>query len=173
MSIFGAFLLRIFAHSIYFCRLVEELIHWRSMLLLDRNQSIYLFKVNNKNIRKRCETILTIKIPEWLHWCRSDVFIVNFKHISDRFLLLYCCYYWHWTSTCLLVWLVMQISSSARKIMFKVNNNDTREIRENFQLILVMIFVKYLREKYSDNFSLRFSFIIYQYYLQSMWNGVI
>ena len=42
----------------------------------------YMFKVNNK--KKKCEICfeLTIKIPERRQWCRSDVFIVNFEHLS-------------------------------------------------------------------------------------------
>ena len=45
---------------------------------------IYLLKVNNRNTRVRCEICskLTIKIPERRQWRRSDVFIVNFEHIS-------------------------------------------------------------------------------------------
>ena len=44
----------------------------------------YMFKVNNRNSRTRCETCskLTIKTPERRHCHRSDVFIVNFEHIS-------------------------------------------------------------------------------------------
>ena len=44
---------------------------------------IYLFKVNNRNIR-RCEICskLTRKTPERRQWRRSGVFIVNFEHIS-------------------------------------------------------------------------------------------
>ena len=30
---------------------------------------------------------LTIKLPERRHWCRSGVFIVNFEHISQVFLM--------------------------------------------------------------------------------------
>ena len=46
--------------------------------------SVYLFKVNDKNTRTRCKICskLTVKIPEWRYWRRSDVFIVNFEHIS-------------------------------------------------------------------------------------------
>ena len=48
---------------------------------------IYLLKVHNRNTRTKCEVCskLTIKKPErryWPHWCRSGVFIVNFKYIS-------------------------------------------------------------------------------------------
>ena len=45
---------------------------------------IYMFKVNNRNTRTRCEICskLTITTLEQLHWRRSGVFIVNFKHIS-------------------------------------------------------------------------------------------
>ena len=48
--------------------------------------NIYLFKVNNKSFRKKCEicSSLTIKTPERR---RSGVFIVNLEHIS-LFLLL-------------------------------------------------------------------------------------
>ena len=49
--------------------------------------NIYLFKVDNRNTRKRCEICskLTIKIPEWLtlnifHTC-STVSVVNFEHV--------------------------------------------------------------------------------------------
>ena len=43
---------------------------------------IYMFKVNYRNTRKRCEICsqLTIKTPERRHQRRSGVFIVNFKH---------------------------------------------------------------------------------------------
>ena len=51
--------------------------------------NIYLFKVNNRNSRKKCGICskLTIKTPERRHWRRSDVFIVNFEHISHLFLV--------------------------------------------------------------------------------------
>ena len=43
----------------------------------------YMFKVNNRNTRTRCEICskLTIKIPERRQWRRSGIFIVNFEHI--------------------------------------------------------------------------------------------
>ena len=49
----------------------------------------YMFIVNNRNTRTRCEICskLTIKIPERRHWRRSGVFIVNFEHISYLFLV--------------------------------------------------------------------------------------
>ena len=42
-----------------------------------------MFKVNNRNARKRCETCseFTIKTPERCQWCCSGVFIVNFEYI--------------------------------------------------------------------------------------------
>ena len=51
---------------------------------------IYLFKVNKRNTRERCEIYskLTIKIPERLHWHQrrhSGVFFVNFEHILSPF----------------------------------------------------------------------------------------
>ena len=44
----------------------------------------YMFKVNSRNTRTRCEVCskLTIKTPEWRKWRCSGVFIVNFEHIS-------------------------------------------------------------------------------------------
>ena len=55
--------------------------------------NIYLFEVNNRDSRQRSKICskLTKKTPGRLQWRRSDVFIVNFKHISHvflRFLLL-------------------------------------------------------------------------------------
>ena len=63
--------------------------------------NIYLFKVINRKIRKRCEICskLTIKSPKRCHWRRSSVFIVNFANISCLFR---CFYFWLWTSYCLL-----------------------------------------------------------------------
>ena len=50
--------------------------------------SIYLFKVNNKNTKKGCKICSKLtKTPERRHWRRSHVFIVNFEHISQLFLL--------------------------------------------------------------------------------------
>ena len=50
--------------------------------------NIYLFKVNNSNHRKRCEICSKLNItPERRHWRGSGVFIVNFEHISQLFLV--------------------------------------------------------------------------------------
>ena len=53
-----------------------------------RLSDIYLFQVNNRNTGKRFEICskLTIKLPKRHYWRRSDVFIVNFEHISHIFL---------------------------------------------------------------------------------------
>ena len=52
----------------------------------------YIFKVNNRNTRKRCEICskLTINTPERRHRRRSGVFIVNFEHISRLVLVFHC-----------------------------------------------------------------------------------
>ena len=44
----------------------------------------YMFKVNNRNTRKRREIWLklTIKTPENRNWRHSGIFIVHLKHIS-------------------------------------------------------------------------------------------
>ena len=46
--------------------------------------SIYMLKVNNKNLRTRCKICskLTIKTSGRRHWRRYSAFIVNFEHIS-------------------------------------------------------------------------------------------
>ena len=50
----------------------------------------YVFKVNNRNTRTRCEICskLTIKTPERRHWRRSGVFIVNFENVLHFVLVL-------------------------------------------------------------------------------------
>ena len=61
----------------------------------------YLFRVNSRNTRKRCEisSKLTIKTPKRCHWRHSGVFIVN---INVCHTFSYCFYCWHWTRNCLL-----------------------------------------------------------------------
>ena len=56
----------------------------------DSVAGIYLFKVNNRNTRTRCEICpkLTIKTPERRHWNRSGFFIGNFEHISHLALVI-------------------------------------------------------------------------------------
>ena len=48
-----------------------------------------MFKVNNRNIRARCEICskLTIETAERRHWRHSGVSIVNFEHISHLVLV--------------------------------------------------------------------------------------
>ena len=50
---------------------------------------IYMFKVNNKNTRTRCEICskLTVKTTERRKWRCSGVCIVNFEHISHLVLV--------------------------------------------------------------------------------------
>ena len=52
---------------------------------------MYLFKVNNRTTRKKCEiwSILTVMTPERRHWFRSGVLIVNFERISKLFLMFF------------------------------------------------------------------------------------
>ena len=48
----------------------------------------YMFKVDNRNTRTRCEIwSKLIKAPERCQWHRFGVFIVNFGHISQLVLL--------------------------------------------------------------------------------------
>ena len=50
---------------------------------------IYLFKFNNRSIRKSCGICakLTVKKPELHQRCHSGFFIVNFEHILQFFLV--------------------------------------------------------------------------------------
>ena len=59
------------------------------IILIGDPANIYLFKVNNRSSRKRCEIFskLIIKTPERRQRRRSGVFIVNFENISHLFLV--------------------------------------------------------------------------------------
>ena len=50
----------------------------------------YMFKVNNRNTRTRCEICskLKIKIPERRQWRRSSVNFEHISHLAVVFLLL-------------------------------------------------------------------------------------
>ena len=54
----------------------------------NHSANIYLFKVNDRNITKRCKIYLklTVKTPEQRRWSLSGVFIVDFEHVSHLFL---------------------------------------------------------------------------------------
>ena len=60
----------------------------RTLKSLSRNcpGNIYLFKVENRNTRKRCEICSKlIKTPERRQWRCSSIFIVKFEQISHPF----------------------------------------------------------------------------------------
>ena len=76
---------------------IKKSLHvWKKTL---NQANIYLFKVNNRNTRKRYEICskLTIKTPERRHWRSSCVYIVNFEHISHLYLVFLLLL---WTSKC-------------------------------------------------------------------------
>ena len=76
---------------------IKKSLHvWKKTL---NQTNIYLFKVNNRNTRKRYEICskLTIKTPERRHWRSSCVYIVNFEHISHLYLVFLLLL---WTSKC-------------------------------------------------------------------------
>ena len=58
--------------------------------------NIYLFKVNNRSTRKRCEMCskLTMEITEGCQRHHSGVFIDNFEHISPLFLVFLLLIFW-------------------------------------------------------------------------------
>ena len=69
--------------------------------LHDCPTNIYFFKVINRNTRQICDICskLRIKTPEWCHWRRFGVFILNFDHISHLFLVLLLLTLNKWTSS--------------------------------------------------------------------------
>ena len=75
------------SHSLppYNTRRFSGVFRWYKIRTFPAN--IYLFKVNNRNTSTRCEIYsnLIIKTPGRRHWRRSDVFIVDFEHISNKF----------------------------------------------------------------------------------------
>ena len=64
-------------------------VHFSNVIFHGFPLNIYLFKVNNRNTRKRWKICskLTIKTPERCHWRHSIIFIVNFEHISHLYLV--------------------------------------------------------------------------------------
>ena len=74
----------------FISKTLEKVLHYKfyeifkNSCSVDYLANVYLFKITNRNNRKRYEICskFTIKTPERRQWCRSGVFIVNFKHIS-------------------------------------------------------------------------------------------
>ena len=59
--------------------------YWKALkLCVTFPANIYLFKVNNRNTRKRCEICskLTMKISERRYRRHSGIFVVNLEQIS-------------------------------------------------------------------------------------------
>ena len=67
----------------------EVIATFQSPKLIYSPGNIYLYKVNNRSSWKRCDICpkLTIITLEQGHW-RTDVFMVDFEHISHLFLVL-------------------------------------------------------------------------------------
>ena len=78
---------RVVYHSVN--NILTQRLQETSLKKLNNPANICLFKVNNRNTRKRFEICskLTIKTPEQRQWCRSGIFIINFAHISYLFLM--------------------------------------------------------------------------------------
>ena len=70
-------------------RFTLVLIHNNINLIRYTQLTFICSKSTKKNTRKWCEICskLTIKTQERRHWCRSSIFIVNFEHISQFFLM--------------------------------------------------------------------------------------
>ena len=75
--------------------------------------TIYLFKVNSRNTRKRCKICLklTIKTTERRHKRRSSVFIVNLEQISHIFWCFYC-----WIGTSKVFWKILDEKKHATEM---------------------------------------------------------
>ena len=58
-------------------------------ILIIFTANINPLKINERNVRKRCDIYLklTIKAPERRHWRRSNTFIVNFDYVLPHFSL--------------------------------------------------------------------------------------
>ena len=70
---------------VFFVNMVQRnpFIHSRSVevVAISFPDGNYMFKVNNRNSRTRCEICSKlIKIPERHQWHRSGIFIVNLEH---------------------------------------------------------------------------------------------
>ena len=99
-------------HSVHSNALKAFFYHFPIQILFPAN--IYLFKVTNRNTRKRCEMCskLTVKASMTKRqWLRSGVFIVNFDYISHFFLvfLLLTLNKWLLARFCLDLWLIYWI----------------------------------------------------------------
>ena len=73
-----------------FINVTEERGEYSTWNLFRRDPAnIYLIKINNRSTTKRCEIYskLPINTPERLQWRHSNIFIVNFEHISHLFLV--------------------------------------------------------------------------------------
>ena len=64
---------------------------------------IYIFKVNNKNTERRCQSNSTLKTPEQRHWRCSDICIAKLLTLNRSRALFWCFYCWLSTSKCALV----------------------------------------------------------------------
>ena len=64
-------------------------LEFNAMSPMNLPANIYLFKVNNRNTRKKVWNMFKVnkKTPERRQWYRSDVLIVNFEHIPYLVLL--------------------------------------------------------------------------------------
>ena len=62
----------------------EKILHQRSLIFLDFPVGRYLFIVVYGNPKTICEiwSASTANTLDWGHWCRSEVFIVDFEQIS-------------------------------------------------------------------------------------------
>ena len=74
------------AVKVVFCKVISEILfaivsaHIDKIDDLDTPAGSYFFRVHNINTKKMCEIFLklTAKSPEWRHWRRSNIFVVNF-----------------------------------------------------------------------------------------------
>ena len=107
---------------------------WKYMQLYQQKKhwpaGDYMFKVNNRDSRTRCEIYpkLTIKTPERRHWRRSGVFIVNFEHISHLVLFL-------------LLTLKLVSAIFYEIFIFSPNDSPSKTIKNVFYFIKKAIFV--------------------------------
>ena len=98
-------------------------------MLRHQTANIYLFKVNNRDTRTRCEisSKLNIKTPKRRQCC-SGVFTVNFEHITHLFLLFLLLN----LNKKMFTGQILNLFLRGNK-MFKVDNRNTRTRCKNVQ----------------------------------------
>ena len=110
----------------------------------------YMFKVNTRNTRTRCEicsklTIKTLKTPERCYWCCSGVIVVNFEHIPHLVLAFLLLTLSRWMSAgkpdlfCNKLFLMLYVPMSLSPVFRKGCIHTRWELQSNLELSEVFV----------------------------------